>query len=496
MHASMGWIDGIAFVLSTISVRLAPVAESSTPSRPTHIVGGDAADNCAWPTTVYLAVSDSLFCSGTLVHPLIVVTAAHCLPQNETALVGFGEDSSSLVELQETEYCLANPDYVMTTEGNDYGFCKLKAPVEGIPIVPIAFGCETSVIALDRSVTVVGFGLDDNDESGTKRVLVEDIVQISQAVGEIVYGNAEHHTAPGDSGGSVFMRLPAADGGDDTWRLVGIHSWGFFETTGVSGGAIAANAVPFIESESGVDITPCHDADGTWAPTGACTGVPLEPGVGGEGSYDRGCPTGSIGGDSAICGAPFSAVPDTDAPSVQVVEPSAGQVFEQNGGSADVVVDAQVDDGEGWGIEQVDLVILPVGDEALTDTRRYPPFRWNTTLPEGGYHLKIVATDYASNASESEWIPIGVGVDAPTEPPDDGTTTTDGGESESSGTEISSGGEEPSDTSAAVDSSGSSADGTPPADGDAGCGCTATPAGAGWLAAFVGVARRRRRVTV
>jgi len=60
----------------------------------------------------------------------------------------------------------------------------------------------------------------------------------------------------GDSGGPAFVQLA-----DKSWRVFGIDS----EGTGKSCGAgdlmgVMHKAVSWIEQQSGVDITPCHDA--------------------------------------------------------------------------------------------------------------------------------------------------------------------------------------------------------------------------------------------
>ena len=52
------------------------------------ITGGVEARACQWPTTVQLNG-----CSGTLVHPMVVVTASHCGTEHKTAI--FGETSAA-----------------------------------------------------------------------------------------------------------------------------------------------------------------------------------------------------------------------------------------------------------------------------------------------------------------------------------------------------------------------------------------------------------------
>jgi hypothetical protein len=83
----------------------APIGSGGDPST---IFGGAAVGSCAWPSTVFLEN-----CSGSLIHPEIVVYAAHCGADRERAW--FGEDISSGAAPEgagfavETEYCVVNP---------------------------------------------------------------------------------------------------------------------------------------------------------------------------------------------------------------------------------------------------------------------------------------------------------------------------------------------------------------------------------------------------
>ncbi len=455
----------------------------------TQIYGGDETEQCAWPSVVYLATGNSA-CTGALVHPQIVLTAAHCVPGDVSASVRFGERSEVAVELAATEYCRAYPGFVNTATGDDFGFCKLAAPVDNIPVTPIAFGCEESILGTGTQVTHVGYGRDQDGGSGRKKFVSLPVNAVTPA-GEIITGGANTGICSGDSGGPVMTRLASSLGGDDTWRVIGIHSWAQMaapgECNGVAGSVIASRAIDFIEQESGIDVTPCFTADGAWDPTWGCQGFPIDPGQGGEGSYAAMCETGPLGGFSELCGAPLSANPDVDPPTLQVLSPAGNTEFEVGaGGQADVPVEATVGDGDGWGVAGVELVIAPVDGEMVTQTLEYAPYRWNTSFPAGAYNLKLVATDNAGNQTESEWISIGVGVEAPTPP---GADTTGTGDGDTSGE-----GDDVDDTG-----DGSGGTGEPAIDGTApsGCGCAGSSPGDGGVAllTFAAVAglRRRRR---
>jgi hypothetical protein len=232
----------------------------------------------------------------------------------------------------------------------------------------------------------------------------------------------------------VFAKLAASQGGDDTWRVVGIHSWAQMaapgECNGVAGSTIAWNAVDFIESESGIDVTPCHASNGDWEPSWGCQNFPENPGIGGEGSYNLMCETGPLGGFCEVCGPPLTDFPDDVAPALSVVSPQGDQVFEVDGSdNAELHIEADADDGDGWGIAGVELIIAPEDGDMVSQSLTYAPFRWNTQFPVGGYNLKLIATDNAGNITESEWIAVGVGAAPPENPPgEDETGDGDGGD--------------------------------------------------------------------
>jgi V8-like Glu-specific endopeptidase len=498
----------LALALAVLGpVATAEAADNLTTTVPeTQIYGGSETEQCAWPSVVYLS-SQGAACTGALVHPQIVLTAAHCVPNDITATVRFGERANTAVQLADTEFCRANPGFFDTGGGDDYGFCKLATPVTNIPVTPIAFGCEEGILGPGTQITHVGYGVDQNGDSGRKKSVSLSVQNVTQQ-GEIITGSGGNGICSGDSGGPVMTKLRANLGGDDTWRVVGIHSWAQMsdpgECGGTAGSVIAWRAVDFIEQESGIDVTPCFAPDGSWDPTWGCQGFPIDPGVGGEGSYNAMCETGPLASFSELCGPPLSDFPDEDPPSLTVLSPEGNEELEVDGNDfADVHIEADADDGDGWGVAQVELVIAPEGGEMVTQVITFAPYRWNTQFPVGAYNLKLIATDNAGNQTDSGWIGVGVGTKAPEMPPDEdtgGSESGDGGTSEGEGTD---GGSDPSDGDDDQDDDDDDdgdGDGTSgvPATGEtqpAGCGCAGGAPGDRGVAllTFVAVAAMRSR---
>lgn len=65
----------------------------------------------------------------------------------------------------------------------------------------------------------------------------------------------------------------------------------------------------WIESQTGYDVTPCFDADGTWNPDERCTEFPTA--LDGGGSWDAACDPSMVSGPSASCGEPIDGLGDT-----------------------------------------------------------------------------------------------------------------------------------------------------------------------------------------
>src|SRR5947207_7050882 len=104
-----------------------PAAPAGVEVTSQAIVGGQTASTCQWPTTVLLSG-----CTGTLVHPLIVTTAAHCGTNHKTAT--FGETNSAAARRIPIEYCKVFQK--SGSDGTDFAFCKLRTPVTDVPIIP------------------------------------------------------------------------------------------------------------------------------------------------------------------------------------------------------------------------------------------------------------------------------------------------------------------------------------------------------------------------
>jgi hypothetical protein len=258
-----------------------------------EIYGGTDVATCGWPTTVELGGA----CTGTLVHERVVIYAAHCGTGYSSVRLGESINGGPGRNVS-TQQCKVFPGG-STGEGNDFAYCTLAQPVTDVPLVPILMGCEAEdYLVPGQQVTVVGYGNADTGPYGIKRQVTTTINSIT-ANDEAFIGGGGKDSCQGDSGGPVFVQVE-----DGSWRVFGITSYGGACGTG-GYYSMMHNGMSWFESQTGYDLTPCHDADGTWNPGPDCGSFPMTPSVG-SGTWANGCSGGPVSGYSGACGAPYA----------------------------------------------------------------------------------------------------------------------------------------------------------------------------------------------
>jgi MYXO-CTERM domain-containing protein len=210
-----------------------------------------------------------------------------------------------------------------------------------------------------------------------------------------------------------------------------------------------------------------------------CSGfMASEPGAA-YGSWNDGCLGGPVTGAASTCGPAHDAPPDTDDPTVEIVNPTYGTEFASG---TSINIDANAFDA-GWGIKEVRLFIdgMDIAGD-VTD-----PYGWeDVAFPDGVYELTAQAEDHSGKIVLSAPVVVQFG-EGGTIPPDPTSTS-----STSSATD--------GDGEVGTDSSAGTFSTTDPGfgedeGGDSGCACDVdgNAGGFGALALFGLLGLRRRR---
>ncbi len=222
---------GLSASLALLSTACAPV--EAPPGAPVassdhQIIDGAPARADQMRSTLALIDpgSGAFFCTGTLVQPTVVITAAHCLMtpdqagfiQADDAQVGVGVlDARAVPQNKRVDIArfTVHPNFAQNPQSDDpsslgqdddIAVLVLARPVDGLPVTPILPADRLDELVGGTSLVISGYGVNDlrSDAAGVLHIGQTSVVR-SSAHEVLAGGGDDADTCFGDSGGPAYL---------------------------------------------------------------------------------------------------------------------------------------------------------------------------------------------------------------------------------------------------------------------------------------------------
>lgn len=152
------------------------------------------------------------YCTGTLIAPKTILTAAHCVDQQITPYAVFGTYPSNPTQYVQVAQQVRHPNFSFQTLTADIAVLRLASAVLNVTPIPInTKATELTSAHVGLSIRHVGFGVQDvqTQTGGTKHEVTYSIRQVGQT--KLESGASGKQTCQGDSGGPGFVVMPGTN---------------------------------------------------------------------------------------------------------------------------------------------------------------------------------------------------------------------------------------------------------------------------------------------
>ena len=200
---------------------LGVAACSDVASSSSAIVGGNVDTTTTGVVMVYITAQSSTDgwadCTGTVISPHVVITAAHCV---DPALVGLpdpvyriyvGNDvyaNPAASDFYAVQATIADPAFIpqaIASKGHDVGVVVTTDP---LPIAPMPFATALDASIIGQSARLVGYGETDPADSSSDGVRHSGTTTIAKLDDhQIITADQLPSGCEGDSGGPLFVTM-------------------------------------------------------------------------------------------------------------------------------------------------------------------------------------------------------------------------------------------------------------------------------------------------
>lgn len=400
---------------STLAIS-APAKASETVAPKTDISFGTPAGECALPAIVQLTRGNK--CTGTLIHPRVVLFAAHC---KEPRTVAFGERGQGPKITQISKISI-HPKFKQgnssgpTGAAIDWAVAVLAQPMTGVPIIPLAYAGELEAYQkAGQAINLAGYGSTKTSHYGSLIWTDAKIEQVSN--GSMTTIKDKRNACPGDSGGPVLARLQ-----DGSWRTIGIMTnlGPALDSCGKDSGynrmsQVRPEMLKWLEQETGIDLTLCYNDAGQVDRGPECKNFFAGDLKAPSGKWSNNCadakvvakpkltPTGG-GDDPGEDEKEDKSAPELKLELVDVKDTEKLAVGDK------VEIEVEIEDDS-----EIKSASLHINDKEVKAWKKAPyTYTWEVEKA-GSFEIQAKATDEAGNEGESKALKIKVEGDDPGE---------------------------------------------------------------------------------